>query len=128
MPPRVHSGPRDKQSQLAPPSAPDSSEHPPRYLNILILTDNVVSEANGAEGDEGKVETLSKAPAFHMAEQHGWEDENDQTPQGQEQSQAQDLQELEREGLPLKPLGRLQEYLGCVLRAMTENLWVRLCP
>jgi hypothetical protein len=27
-----------------------------------------------------------------VAEEHGWEDENDQCPQGQEQSQAQYLQ------------------------------------
>lgn len=41
-----------------------------------------------------EVEALTEAPALHVAEEHGREDENDQGPQGQEQSQAQDLQEL----------------------------------
>lgn len=70
----------------------------PELCDRLVLTDNIVPEANGAESDEGEVEAFPKAPALHMAEDHGREDENDQRPQGQEQSQAKDLQQLgERE-------------------------------
>lgn len=64
----------------------------PEIPDYLILTDNVVPKADGAESDEGKVKALPEAPALHVAEEHGWEDENDQCPQGQEQSQAQYLQ------------------------------------
>lgn len=88
------------------------SGRPPRYPDSPILTDNIVPEANGAEGDEGKVEALTEAPALHVAEEHGWEDEDDQGPQGQEESQAQDLQELGEESLLLRPLGRLWKYMG----------------
>lgn len=70
----------------------------PELCDRLVLTNNIVPEANGAESDEGEVEAFPKAPALHMAEDHGREDENDQRPQGQEQSQAKDLQQLgERE-------------------------------
>lgn len=80
------------------PGDPDSE-----IYEGLVLTDNIVPEADGAESDEGKVETLTEAPALHMAEDHGREDENDQRPQGQEQSQAQHLQYLEggKEGVHL---------------------------
>lgn len=75
---------------------PDPGVSDSEICEGLVLTDNIVPEADGAESDEGKVETLAEAPALHMAEDHGWEDENDQRPQGQEDSQAQDLQYLER--------------------------------
>lgn len=61
---------------------------------MLILTNNVVPKADGAKGDEGKVEAFAEAPALHSAEGHGREDEDHQCPQDQAQSQAQDLQEL----------------------------------
>ena len=70
-----------------------------------FLTDDIVPEADGAEGDESEVETLAEAPALHVAEDHGRQDENEQRPQCQEEGQAQGLQQLEV-GEPLSPLGR----------------------
>ena len=70
-----------------------------------FLTDDIVPEADGAEGDESEVEALAEAPALHVAEDHGRQDENEQRPQCQEEGQAQGLQQLEV-GEPLSPLGR----------------------
>ena len=70
-----------------------------------FLTDTIGPEADGAEGDEGKVEALAEAPALHVAEDHGRQDENEQRPQCQEEGQAQGLQQLEAEE-SLSPLGR----------------------
>lgn len=65
---------------------------PRSVATSFSLTDDIVSEADGAESDEGKVEALAEAPALHVAEDHGREDENKHRPQGQEQGQAQGLQ------------------------------------
>ena len=70
-----------------------------------FLTNDIVPEADGAEGDEGKVEALAEAPALHVAEDHGRQDENEQRPQCQEEGQAQGLQQLEAEE-SLSLLGR----------------------
>lgn len=60
-----------------------------------------------------------------MAEEHGREDENDQGPQGQEQSQAQDLQELGGKEIaletPWKALGEVWKKVG-VGRAIAKPL------
>lgn len=100
---------------LASPSHGAPCLAPPPYPGIRdlsVLTHNVVSEADGAEGDEGEVEALAEAPALHMGEDHGREDENGQRPQDQEQGEAQHLQELgagRDGGLLLSPLGGLQD-------------------
>lgn len=115
---------------------------PPGEPDYPILTDNIVPEADGAEGDEGKVEALTEAPALHVAEEHGREDENDQGPQSQEQSQAQDLQKLGGESLPLRPLegsgsiwgrsGKSRVWAGQYLSPLTPSpaadFWVGLYP
>lgn len=47
--------------------------------NPVVLTDHIVSKANGAECYEGVVEALSIWPALHVAEDHRWEDQEEQT-------------------------------------------------
>lgn len=79
---------------LTSPHPPNPRAPHPELRDRPVLTDNIVPEADGAESDEGEVEGFPKAPALHVAEDHGRQDENDQCPQGQEQSQAQDLQQL----------------------------------
>lgn len=88
--------------------APNPGVPDPEVCEGLVLTDNIVPEADGAESDEGKVEALAEAPALHVAEDHGRKDQDDQRPQGQEQSQAQDLQNLEG-GEAVSPCGRPQD-------------------
>lgn len=39
-----------------------------------LLTHYIISKANGAEGNEGKVETLSKCPAFSVTEEERGDD------------------------------------------------------
>lgn len=92
---------RSLTNHLSPPNNQGLPPRPPsphgphsEKCDCLVLTNNIVPEADGAESDEGKVEAFTEAPALHVAEDHGREDENDQRPQGQEQSQAQDLQQL----------------------------------
>lgn len=40
-----------------------------------LLTHHIIPKANGAEGNEGEVEALSKRPAFHVTEQQRGDDQ-----------------------------------------------------
>lgn len=61
---------------------------------ILAITYYIVSESNGAEGDEGEVEAFSVTPTFHITEDHWWENQKQQCPNCEEESHGQSLHHL----------------------------------
>ena len=81
-------------------SGPQELPPSPHWLLLPGGLAHIFSLQTGPE-----VETLAEAPALHVAEDHGRQDENEQRPQCQEEGQAQGLQQLEV-GEPLSPLGR----------------------
>lgn len=54
------------------------SAQPPSRCLQGSLTDHVVAEAHGAEGDEGEVEALYIAPALHVAEEQWGQQQEEQ--------------------------------------------------
>lgn len=61
---------------------------------ILSITYYIISKANGAEGDEGKVEAFSITPALHITEDHWWENQKNQCSYCQKKSRCQSLHHL----------------------------------
>jgi hypothetical protein len=80
---RALSSPPHKGAQLTPPACGGwegggGTESPPLPSAAWTLTDHEVTEAHGAEGDEGKVEALQVAPAFHVGEEQRGQQQEEQ--------------------------------------------------
>ena len=50
------------------------------------LTHNIISETDGAECNEGEVETLAERPAFHITEEQGRDDQKQQAATDEEET------------------------------------------
>lgn len=58
--------------------------HPISECLPSLLTHNIISKPNGAEGNEGKVEALAKRPSLHVTEQQRRDDEKKQAASDEE--------------------------------------------
>lgn len=61
---------------------------------LSLLTHHVISKTNGAEGNEGEIEALTKRPALDIAEEQRRDDQKQQAACDEEQAHCQSLNDL----------------------------------
>lgn len=57
---------------------------------MTLFSGHKVSEANGGECDDDKVDGLECAPAFNMLENDSWQGHEDETPKQDEEESGED--------------------------------------
>lgn len=67
---------------------------------MTFLSGDKISEADGGEGDDNKVNGLECAPAFDVLEDDGWQGHEDEAPE-QDEEQRGDDSDLRLADLPL---------------------------